>query len=342
MKAFYILSLFAAVCSAQIPSYYNSVDFSQSPENIKSQLSALVRNTHLYQLSYTPQTWIALKNMDLNPENQENVLLIYGFDDSDALTINDRSRDKDLSCHTTECTGLWSREHVYPKSIGNFDEDSWPGSDVHSLRPADGDMNEFRFNSPFAPGSGNAHNVANYRFYPGDEWKGDVARMMMYMYLRYPDRCLPNYVGDDENTWHNDMPDIFLEWNADDPVTDFETHRNDLIETDFQGNRNPFIDNPYLATMIWGGPAAENTWENLDTAEMPQLKFEVYPNPASDLIYYKGKDFNQILIYNVNGILVGQDKDLKDEKTKLPEIPGLYFIHFKNEKGIEMVKVLKK
>lgn len=342
MKAFYILTLFAGFCSAQIPSYYNSVDFSQSPENIKSQLGALVRNTHLYQLSYTPQTWIALKNMDLNPENQENVLLIYGFDDSDALTINDRSRDKDLSCHTTECTGLWSREHVYPKSIGNFDEDSWPGSDVHSLRPADGDMNEFRFNSPFAPGSGNAHNVANYRFYPGDEWKGDVARMIMYMYLRYPDRCLPNYVGDDDNTWHADMPDIFLEWNAEDPASQFEMNRNDFIETEFQGNRNPFIDNPYLATLIWGGPMADNTWETLNISEMIKERFLVYPNPATDYIYYQGKNFKEILIYNINGVLVDRDVDLNDEKTKLPVNTGLYFIHFRSEEGVKTLKIFKK
>ena len=54
----------------------------------------------------------------------------------------------------------------------------------------------------------------------------------------------------------DDMIDLFLEWNAEDPVSDFERQRNtyhDSQQTFAQGNRNPFIDNAYLATRIWGG-----------------------------------------------------------------------------------------
>ena len=65
-------------------------------------------------------------------------------------------------------------------------------------------------------------------WYPGDEWKGDVARMIMYMYLRYNTRCLPNNVG-------LGTPSIlpmrcsiyFLQWNAEDPVSTLEIQRND-------------------------------------------------------------------------------------------------------------------
>jgi endonuclease I len=42
-------------------------------------------------------------------------------------------------------------------------------------------------------------------------------------------------------------------------VSLFEEQRNNVIEG-AQGNRNPFIDNPYLATLIWGGNPAENKW----------------------------------------------------------------------------------
>ena len=55
------------------------------------------------------------------------------------------------------------------------------------------------------------------------------------------------------------MPDIFLEWNEEDPVSPFEKTRNNVLQ-DIQGNRNPFIDNPYLATLIWGGPQAPDSW----------------------------------------------------------------------------------
>ena len=53
--------------------------------------------------------------------------------------------------------------------------------------------------------------------------------------------------------------ELFLKWNVEDPVSAFEVQRNNVIEG-AQGNRNPFIDNPYLATLIWGGTPAENKW----------------------------------------------------------------------------------
>jgi endonuclease I len=53
---------------------------------------------------------------------------------------------------------------------------------------------------------------------------------------------------------------MFLEWNAEDPVSAFEMQRQEIIEG-AQGNRNPFIDNPYFATLIWDGPEAENLWD---------------------------------------------------------------------------------
>jgi hypothetical protein len=55
------------------------------------------------------------------------------------------------------------------------------------------------------------------------------------------------------------MPTLFLEWNAEDPVSPQEIEKNAVAELR-QGNRNPFVDNPWLATAIWGGPEAEDTW----------------------------------------------------------------------------------
>src|SRR5690625_6384874 len=67
------------------------------------------------------------------------------------------------------------------------------------------------------------------------------------------------------------MPDIFLEWNAEDPVSDFERARNE-IAYDLQGNRNPFIDNPALATKIWSGPQSEDTWGILEVQDYEEEK----------------------------------------------------------------------
>ena len=48
-------------------------------------------------------------------------------------------------------------------------------------------------------------------WYPGDEWKGDVARIVMYMYLRYPNQCEPISVGEGTQIYspNGDIPIYF-------------------------------------------------------------------------------------------------------------------------------------
>jgi chitodextrinase len=95
----------------------------------------------------------------------------------------------------------------------------------------------------------------------------------MYMYLHYGTVCLPTAVGVGSKEFTQDeMIDLFLQWNVEDPVSDIEKTRNAYHENTSnyaaQGNRNPFIDNPYLATRIWGGDSAEDRWnyyKNTDT-----------------------------------------------------------------------------
>jgi endonuclease I len=79
----------------------------------------------------------------------------------------------------------------------------------------------------------------------------------MYMYVRYPSQSIATTVGAGSTTYSVDMPNVFLDWNAADPVSQYELNRNNILNT-IQGNRNPFIDNPYLATVIWNGPTAQN------------------------------------------------------------------------------------
>ena len=73
--------------------------------------------------------------------------------------------------------------------------------------------------------------------------------MIFYLSIRY-----------DESITAIGNIDLFVRWNIEDPVSDFERQRNNVIEQ-AQGNRNPFIDNPYLVTLLWGGEDAENLWE---------------------------------------------------------------------------------
>ena len=254
----FILLIFSlSVFSQQIPSYYNDVNMNLTGSALKDELATKIIGSHTSILTYTPDVWDALKQTDISLNDNTKVVLIYGWDDTDSDITNDYTRGKD---NHGSGSGVWNREHVYAKSLANPDlGTTGPGADAHNLRPADSQRNSTRNNRKFGAGSGTpSYITADGYWYPGDEWKGDVARMMMYMYLRYGNQCLPTGVGVG-NTVATDlnMIDLFLQWNAEDPVSDLEKQRNPVLEQ-MQGNRNPFVDNPAFATQIWGGPQAQN------------------------------------------------------------------------------------
>ncbi|CAL2081775.1 conserved protein of unknown function precursor containing a type A C-terminal secretion signal [Tenacibaculum sp. 190524A02b] len=258
MKKIYpfLLLFISATVFAQVPTYYNDVNINLTGSSLRNALATKIISTHTTNLSYTPGVWNALKQTDLDPNNNSKVLLIYGYNDTDGNHVTDRTRGKDDN--GGNAGSEWNREHVYPKSLGNPNlGTSGPGADVHHLRPADISFNSQRGSQKFAQGSGNAGSVSG-GWYPGDEWKGDVARMMLYMYLRYGNQCLPKNVAVGSSpSSDNNMVSMLLEWNAQDPVSNLEKQRNPIVEN-LQGNRNPFIDNPAFATKIWGGPQAED------------------------------------------------------------------------------------
>ena len=258
IKLLLLLSLvFTFAISAQ-EQYYTGVDLTAEGAELKENLAAKTIGAHTTFLSYTPGVWESSKITDVNPENSSEVLLIYGYSASGTAArtsgINNNGGGQ----------GEWNREHTYAKSLGNPNlGSSGPGADAHHLRPSDVQYNGQRGNLKFADGAGTSGSVSG-GWYPGDEWKGDIARMMMYMYIRYGNQCQPNNVGIGSNAATGDfMIDLFLDWNVEDPVSDFERQKNthhDSNQNYAQGNRNPFIDNAYLATRIWGGAPAEDSW----------------------------------------------------------------------------------
>ncbi|WP_255452838.1 endonuclease [Aquimarina sp. RZ0] len=262
MKKIIVLLImgYSIISYSQIPSYYNDVDLTITGQDLKNELSRKVINTQTTTLSYTPGIWNALMQTDVDPVNSSKVILIYGFNDTDNNSNTDRTRGiNNNGGGNTD----WNREHVYPRSLGNPNlGTSGPGADAHHLRPADVRRNSNRGSRKFADGSGNSGTTSQGHWYPGDEFKGDVARMMMFMYIRYGNRCLPKNVGVGQVVTNDvNMIQLFLEWNAEDPVSTLELQRNPIIEN-LQGNRNPFIDNPAFATQIWGGPQAEDRFDN--------------------------------------------------------------------------------
>jgi len=333
--------------------YYNDVDLTLAGLQLKDALANKIISTHTNFLSYS-EVWVACKNTDINPENSNEVVLVYGWEEGrDQDDTNDRTRDITLQDNGRNGSFVWNREHVYPKSLGEPNlETVGPGADAHHLRSADRTTNTSRSNKKFAEGSGNSGSVSN-GWYPGDEWKGDVARMMMYMYLRYGDRCAPNNVGDGSTDMTEDnMIDLFLDWNVQDPVTQFEKDRNTYHEntsnSSGQGNRNPFIDNPYLATRIWGGDSAEDLWgiyTNSDS-EAPTQPTNVLANNQTtttiDLNWTASEDNVEVTGYNVyvDDVLTAQTSNISFQLTGLTpntsyaiEIEALDLINNKSEKS---------
>jgi endonuclease I len=303
-----LLAIFVAFnfAKAQPIDYYSSIDFSKNGNALKVQLSQLISNTHTTDIVYTSSrtdTWDVLRISDLQSQNSSNVLLMYGFNDYDGSFINDRTRDVIETCHLGSCVGKWNREHVYAKSLAKpslVTNKRGSGTDVHNLRAIDSQKNSQRNNRLFADSSGNSKIIGNY-FYPGDEWKGDVARIIMYMYLRYPTQCEAVNLANGSTSYSskNDMPNLFLEWNQDDPVSILELKRNNVIYS-YQGNRNPFIDNPYLATLIWNGPIANDTWGVVPKKEVVSISISISSTITKRIIEINGllNDDFKVLIYN--------------------------------------------
>ena len=199
--------------------------------------------------------------------------------------------------------------------------------------------------------SGHSTNVTD-GWYPGDEWKGDVARMIMYMYLRYGSQCLPSNVGVGNPVSNDaDMIDLFLTWNAQDPVSLYEDNRNtyhgNTSNSDAQGNRNPFIDNPYLATVIWGGPLAQNRWPAifLDTPTFDLGNaISIYPNPSSNIVNISADiTLDEIDIITINGQVLQQIKKpaFENNNYTISNLPkGFYFLKLSYDKNSITKKVL--
>ena len=231
---------------ADVPAgYYDSAE-GLTGEALKAELNDIISDADA--LSYS-QVWDGLKATDEDPANPDNVILLYSGE----------SRAKSLNGGNV---GDWNREHVWAKSHGDFGTSTGPGTDLHHLRPTDVQVNSIRGNKDFDDGGSEVAGApGNFTdsdsFEPRDEVKGDVARMILYMAVRwegedaFADLEPSDSVGNGSAPYHGKLSTL-LEWNAADPVSAFEARRNEVIYEQFQHNRNPFVDHPEWAEAIWG------------------------------------------------------------------------------------------
>ncbi|WP_405747364.1 endonuclease [Streptomyces sp. NBC_01525] len=235
-----------AAHAAYDDTYYKDA-IGKTGQELKDSLHRIISTTQTGKLTYS-QVWDALKDTDEDPNNTSNVILLY----------TGRSQSKDAHGGNPDD---WNREHVWAKSHGDFGTATGPGTDLHHLRPADVSVNSDRGNKDFDNGGteiGEApgNYTDNDSFEPRDAVKGDVARMILYMAVRYdgddgfPD-LEPNDKVDNGSAPSIGRLSVLKAWSQADPPDAFEQHRNQVIFDKYQHNRNPFIDHPEWVNEIW-------------------------------------------------------------------------------------------
>ena len=270
-RSFLILPvLLPLLLSAQIPAGYYDPAQDLSGSELKSELHNIISDHIKYPYtSSSTDVWDILKETDEDPNNSDNVILLY--------TGRSQAKTENSGESSTTGSNRWNREHVWSKSHGFPDEIDTAYTDIHHLRPADESVNSSRSNLDFDNG-GTTHVEATECSYDSDSWeprdavKGDVARMMFYMVVRYDpgyhsdnslyDLELVDYAGVDIG----DPPgeplfgklSTLIQWHLQDPVDAFEENRNDVIYG-YQGNRNPFIDHPEWVESIFSPQLSSNT-----------------------------------------------------------------------------------
>ncbi|WP_148614680.1 endonuclease [Nocardioides rubriscoriae] len=218
----------------------------RSGAGLESSLHTII-SSGVTAISYDA-VWNALKVTDRDPANSNNVILLY---QGTSMAASNYGGGVDQ----------WNREHVWAKSHGDFGTATGPGTDLHHLRPTDVTVNAARGNLDFDEGgSPNAEAPGNYAdadsWEPRDADKGDVARMIFYMSVRYeggdgfPDLEVNDLTGNGTAPYLGKLS-VLLRWNAQDPPSAAELRRNDVIYATYQHNRNPFIDHPEWADSIW-------------------------------------------------------------------------------------------
>ena len=171
----------------------------------------------------------------------------------------------------------------------------------------------------------------------------------MYMYTRYhgagnqsfETSCLPSNIGfGTANDADSNMIDLFLRWNVEDEVSDFEANRNEVL-AGIQMNRNPFIDNPYLAHKIWNGPDLVDSWGVLSSPNLAFQRLSVYPTITNDYLYIQGTGVvrNSIEIFNQLGQAL--EFELDENKIDVTSFSnGLYIMNINHSNQSKLFKFL--
>ena len=238
--------------SDEVDNYYSSIDFNQTGLNLRSEVRDLITSTHKNYTSYSGLA-SAFKTADADVNKSGNIIWFYS---GTSVSFDGFGGS----------VGATNREHVWPKDGGNaFSETTECGSDAHHLRPTETQLNSARGSLSFDEVSQTTANIVKQNgstsydnlcyksggfFYPGEGYRGATARILMYVQTRWGDRFDLHFVDSSGKSKTIGKISTLMKWHLTEPVTDEEIRRNEAVYK-IQGNRNPFIDHPELASKIY-------------------------------------------------------------------------------------------
>lgn len=314
-----ILILFVGIfgfANAQEPTGYYSAAAGLTGYALKTKLGEII--TAGYQTKSYDALYDAYPSTDSDKfyENDGSVLDVYSENPAGTDPYNYQHGVKKCGNYSKE-GDCYNREHTVPQSL--FNEASPMVSDVLHILPTDGKVNGMRSNYPFGKvtspswtslnggkvGSNTVGSYSGASFEPINEFKGDIARCLLYFVTRYQTRLSGFSSGNILNTSNVNQGlvtwelNLLLLWHQQDPVSQREILRNNAAYT-HQKNRNPYIDHPEWVTAVWGtSPLAvddANFSKNLNIAPNPVKGNVINVTGDKDL-----KKFTKAMIYNMVG-----------------------------------------
>jgi endonuclease I len=352
MKKLYIFLLSFVTISgfAQPPAgYYNSA--TGTGYTLKTQLYNIIKN-HDDQGYNAIDDFFTTADKDIYFENDNTILDPYSERPLSTDPYNYSTTDPNDVCGNYNSEGdCYNPEHVIPQSV--FSQAAPMRGDAHHLLPTDGRVNGFRSNYPFGVAgtlisqsgisnptmngsklgnnlnSGYSAGYTGIVFEPIDEFKGDIARIYFYFVTRYQNvittwGAYPMFDGTSDKVIADPFLNILLTWNQMDPVSPKEIARNNAVYS-YQGNRNPFIDNPDYICMIWSAACS------LSSSDFAMENLVVYPNPShGNIAIQSGAPIDEITVVNVSGQMIRRlhQPVLQNSTYAIENLPaGFYFVN---------------
>lgn len=343
------------VLSTQPTGYYDSL-IGKSGAALRQAIQDIIADESTVRThSYADVTDI-LKQADQTPNNSNKVWLVY----------TEEERSKNDFQNSSINTGKWNREHTFPRSRGDFDDwgdfddiatgintfittsaDSTrhANSDAHALRAADASENSRRSNKHYSNNFSNASGIGEYNGPSnvdltnnvGVSFRGDVARGVLYLDLRYNGLEIVNgFPTSSGSTNDGKLGDLttLLQWHQDDVPDDYEMNRNNVVYN-WQRNRNPLIDLPDLVDYIWGNRQGEVWMGALSTSDNTFNGFAFYPNPATNTITFENLNVNtKVEVFSMQGQKIKTLKLDINSKANLDLASGVYLLKVKQNDSV--------